>query len=955
MKKQFLLFGACCFLAATLIYFNSSNPEPDDPPRSNEVLQSIRDAQSYHNLLRRNALTGTVNPADFIKGRKEVMASMNKQEKSVGLTWLEMGPDNFGGRTRAILSLPVPNHNEMYAGGVSGGLWHSTNGGDYWTRVEGFNGSLMISDIDRTSNGHIYVATGNRHERPSDRESSGFIGGGLFVSTDEGQTWNLVNGTLPAVATSGADWTEINEVVADPNDPAKIWIASNGPAGLYSYTPTNGLVAEGNFNTEIHDLKVADNGTETRIIVAAASTGMRTWVSDDSGVSFTDVSGNGVGQIPFGGVTRIEYAFATEDPNWVYGVTITGNAGSLLGVFLSRDGGMNWEPVSPSSNPSFDPFLHPSSGNAQGYYDCAITVVPGQKEKIIVGGITLWAYELGGNWEQIAIMGSFCAQCVHADIHEFHWDVNGTLYIGTDGGIYRTSDRQLYLPANRNYNVSQFYGIAQSTEGHVLGGTQDNGMILLNEQGNTFLEGVSMPLSVGADGVTAEISQEDADVMFGTGQFGFLERSEDGGITWAPFYSGTINSVGDPLASMGPFKTTIRLYENANDVNSEDFITVIADQDYNSGDTVYYSSLTGDRELAYEVQSPISEGDSIQLQDPVQSLFAIGFSGDDGVWVTRDAMRFGILNTEWWKVMDASGPSADFSNDQAHALEFSADGDHLFVGTSLGNVYRISGFNSAYSAEQATVGDPNCVLTVTKIYDASSFVTITGLSSDPQNAENLLISVGGYSNNQSVLFSSQAASAGGTGSFNSVDNGLPDIPVYSCLIDRDDEDVFIIGTEHGIYASDDAGASWTFDNNGMELVPVFDIRQQVKGWEQGAKNPGVIYIGTHGRGIWRSETLMSINDHFDEVANAPQIEGLEVYPNPAVNNTQVSFELPESSQVNMMVFDLNGRLVQELQLGQLPSGEQLINLSVTDLNQGIYLVNVQSETATSTAKLIVQK
>ena len=48
--------------------------------------------------------------------------------------WRNRGPANVGGRTRA-LALDMRNENIILAGGVSGGLWRSTNSGDSWRRV----------------------------------------------------------------------------------------------------------------------------------------------------------------------------------------------------------------------------------------------------------------------------------------------------------------------------------------------------------------------------------------------------------------------------------------------------------------------------------------------------------------------------------------------------------------------------------------------------------------------------------------------------------------------------------------------------------------------------------------------------------------------------------------------------------------------------------------------------
>ena len=55
-------------------------------------------------------------------------------------SWVERGPNNVGGRCRAVMFDPNdPNDETVFAGGVSGGLWKNTNisnANSEWTRVD---------------------------------------------------------------------------------------------------------------------------------------------------------------------------------------------------------------------------------------------------------------------------------------------------------------------------------------------------------------------------------------------------------------------------------------------------------------------------------------------------------------------------------------------------------------------------------------------------------------------------------------------------------------------------------------------------------------------------------------------------------------------------------------------------------------------------------------------------
>src|SRR5260221_2116623 len=77
------------------------------------------------------------SPGRLTKGRSDVVQS---------LAWSRRGPVNVGGRTRA-LAIDVTNENIIMAGGVSGGLWRSTDGGASWIKGTGVSDLQSITCI----------------------------------------------------------------------------------------------------------------------------------------------------------------------------------------------------------------------------------------------------------------------------------------------------------------------------------------------------------------------------------------------------------------------------------------------------------------------------------------------------------------------------------------------------------------------------------------------------------------------------------------------------------------------------------------------------------------------------------------------------------------------------------------------------------------------------------------
>lgn len=79
------------------------------------------------------------------------------------------------------------------------------------------------------------------------------------------------------------------------------------------------------------------------------------------------------------------------------------------------------------------------------------------------------------------------------------------------------------------------------------------------------------------------------------------------------------------------------------------------------------------------------------------------------------------------------------------------------------------------------------------------------------------------------------------------------------------------------------------------------------------------------------------------------------YPNPFNPTTVISFTLPGASQVRLQVFDVNGKLIQTLVDGNVPSGNHEILFSATGLPSGVYLYRMDTQFGTQTQKMTLIK
>ena len=279
-------------------------------------------------------------------------------------------------------------------------------------------------------------------------------------------------------------------------------------------------------------------------------------------------------------------------------------------------------------------------------------------------------------------------------------------------------------------------------------------------------------------------------------------------------------------------------------------------------------------------------GDTTMIQETAQFMFAAALS--TGTFITRQPLKTNGTP----RFIEMAEPESG----SPMCLEFSPDGDHLYVGFSNGRLYRYSGLNSAWTEEELDVDeDETYALTRTLIHSANGPIMDidvdysqgqgTTEGSEPAS-ERVAISVGGYGGSSKVWVSDEAASAEGTGSFDDIWN-IPDevagMPAYSIVMDVNDPNILVAGTEYGTWFTDDEGQTWTEANGGqMSRVPVYDLRQQKRApWH--ATNSGVVYAGSFGRGVFRTDYLAVEPTNTDDVyASNEVLSDITVFPNPSV-------------------------------------------------------------------------
>ena len=376
----------------------------------------------------------------------------------------QIGPALMSGRIIDLEQHPT-NDKVIYVGSAGGGVWKSTNGGAAFQPIfDDYAQSIGKVKLDPNDPDNIiWVGTGEIWTR-----NSVSIGDGLYKSVDGGINWNKVgfekserissieinpeNTNIMYVGVLGALWSDSEErgvfrsedggqtwekvlyidqttgcsdVVMDPKDPNTLY------ASMWEFRRSGWSFNSGGEKSALYK-------------------------STDGGKSWNKIH-NG---FPSGKLGRIAFAVAPSDNQILYSV-VESEVKEKSGLYKSTDAGKTWE----FKNGDFGLVVRP-------FYFSRIVVDPKNPDLVVKAGLFGSISRDGG--ETFKGMGN-----MHADIHDILFDIKNSdrMYVGTDGGLYRTWDGGVTMEIVANLPLSQFYQISVDNDEpyNIYGGLQDNG------------------------------------------------------------------------------------------------------------------------------------------------------------------------------------------------------------------------------------------------------------------------------------------------------------------------------------------------------------------------------------------------------------------------------------------------------------------------------------------------
>jgi len=287
MKLRNTLFGLSLLSVSVIAYsFLTFSVEEQGrySPREKQFnntyynnIQGIDGAMQYYYERRVNPTTGILDMRDVLRSDEAVrnFNKMNKSSAVVDLKWDEMGPDNVGGRSRAlIVDNTISTGSKLYVGSVAGGLFISYNYGLTWVPNNDQAENLAISCITQAANGDVYYGTGEGFTGANGQGTlftPGHIGRGIYKSLSGTDSFTQLPSTAPSDGNSSSvEWATTNRLGADPVDANRIYAANNKgikvsydagtswTTAIYKWKPPNSVAVVEGF---ADDLEVASDGT----------------------------------------------------------------------------------------------------------------------------------------------------------------------------------------------------------------------------------------------------------------------------------------------------------------------------------------------------------------------------------------------------------------------------------------------------------------------------------------------------------------------------------------------------------------------------------------------------------------------------------------------------------------------------------------------------------------------
>ena len=707
------------------------------------------------------------------------------------LRWRSVGPYR-GGRSLAVAGHASQPYT-FYFGAAGGGVWKTTDGGQSW-------GCISDSTFHSSSVGCIAVAPNDPnvlYVGMGETEMRGNItyGDGMYRSADGGKSWKHI-GLKESYA--------IGRVVVHPRDANTVYVAAMGQIfgknkerGIYR-TRDGGQTWQQILmhSDSVGGIEVALDPSNPDIVLASLWNARRGphYMSDGG-------EGSGLYRSADGGDTWKLISTNAGMPKGMLGkieVAISPANSQRIwamvenaangGLYRSDDGGTSWNLLNTDKNLRQRP-----------WYFSEITPDAKDENVLYIMNVNFWRTADGGQTFRNINVG-------HGDCHDL-WVSPANpdcMILGDDGGAEVTYNGGATW-SDLDIPTAQFYHVALDNDFpySIYGAQQDNSTIKIKSRTSGFSIGESdwYPVAGGESGYIAP-DPENPDVTYGGSYMGYLSRhdhitGQDQNVSVYPV--GTLGAGAEDMKYR--FQWTYPILFSPHDPNTL----------YATSQFVHKSTNEG---MSWEIISP-----TLTRNDPATLV-------SSGGPITKDNTGAETYSTVF-----------TFAESPVQKGVMWAGSDDGYV-----HVSRDGGKNW----ERCT--PPSL----------PEWALISIIEPSYRNAGTAYVAANRYklADNKPYLF--KTTDFGKTWSL--ITTGIPD-GAY-CRVVRNDPnypDILYAGTEIGIFVSLDAGATWLPLQANLPLTPIHDIAVQARDRD--------LVVATHGRSFWVLDNLEPIYEIHREKLN----------------------------------------------------------------------------------------
>lgn len=704
---------------------------------------------------------------------------------------------------------------------------------------------------------------------------------------------------------------------------------------------------------------IAFDPTDNSVIwVGSPSGGL--WKSTDGGSSWNTTTDN----LPSLGISDI--AINPQNRNIMYIATGDADAqhSQSLGVMKSTDGGNTWN----LTGLNFE--LNDTRQTAR------ILINATTPDKLIVAsdnGI-YYSDDAGANWSKSSGTDGINFRCL-----VYKADNQNVVYAGGSNG-------KIYSSANHGQSFAEMYSgpagrvelaVTPANPNFILAFFEDGSGASSNDGGASW-QNQNMPPNIATQegyNMCLAIAPDNANLII-LGAMNFAYRTTDGGNSWEGYLDGYWQP-GNPyfyvhsdhhVLKFMPGSNKILFSGNDGGLNKGDITTDNPWTDLTSGlfITQYYGLggtpqqenylLAGAQDNDVNGWNGTTWWDVNNNTDGVECLidysnqnisYAASTSGSlsrtiDG-YATAEEWLNGPdgeqANFEWPIVMDPNTPTTLYggwteiykSTDKGDSWTAITDNQlsgnawtHIAIAPSNPNTIYAGNYQSVWVT---TNGGTTWTNVTGNDFPNSNITKMAVNAADPNIA---YVTFAGYEDGKKVYRTNN----GGT-SWTNISGTLPNIPVKCIVYQTGAKDDLYIGTDLGVFYTNNQMSDWEAFNNGLPNTIVNDLEIYYATEK--------IRAATFGRGIWESPLKSLISG----VENNSEDDLVEIYPNPSNGLFNINIVSPDSK---IIIYNLSGGVVKHMD--NVDMGKKNVDLST--FSKGLYFVSVTSGSKHQTSRIIVQ-